>query len=141
MVHGWHEWLLTLFLCLVMAAPAGAVQSGTQHAEEADAFLVLLDRGFYEEAWSSMSELFQALSPKPQWINHTRTIRTAYGPLIERQQKLVSSRPSYKNSPDGQYLLIQYATVFTHKAMAVETIVLDCRTSDTECQIREYIIN
>ncbi len=142
MYTDWHNKLLTCFLLVTLAATSVWAQS-LPHEKlvvKASRQLALLDKGQYEEAWFSMSEMFRGLNDKNHWEKSQQTIRDAYGALLARQVSRTSFRQTYKNSPDGQYVIIQFKTVFLHKASAVETVVLDCNQGE-QCSIREYIIN
>lgn len=138
----WHNKLLACLLLVTLAATSVYAQALPQEklVGKASGQLALLDKGQYEEAWFSMSEMFREFNEKTGWEKTQQTIRDAYGALLARQVNRTSFRQTYKNSPDGQYVIIQFKTVFQHKASAVETIVLDCNQGE-QCSIREYIIN
>lgn len=138
----WHNKLLACLLLVTLAATSVFAQALPQEklVGKASGQLALLDKGQYEEAWFSMSEMFREFNEKNSWEKTQQTIRDAYGALLARKVNRTSFRQSYKNSPDGQYVIIQFKTVFLHKASAVETVVLDCNQGE-QCSIREYIIN
>ena len=127
-------------LTISLPLPVGA-ESSSDHlsAQEAVSFLELMDQARYDDAWLSMSTLFQTLNNQPQWQNRQQTIRAAYGALSSRQLDRISYRQTYTLSPDGEYVVVQFDSSFTNKADTFETVVLDCRTTP-ECFIREYII-
>ena len=127
-------------LTISLPLPVGA-ESSSDHlsAQEAVRFLELMDQARYDDAWLSMSPLFQTLNHQPQWQNRQQTIRAAYGALSSRQLDRISYRQTYTLSPDGEYVVVQFDSSFTNKADTFETVVLDCRTTP-ECFIREYII-
>jgi hypothetical protein len=130
---------ITLFALLtlpVSARPLGEERHNTQARD----YLALLDDGQYESTWDAMSPFFKLLHDQYLWQGKQQAIRDAYGPLKSRLIRLSSQRQTYKNSPDGNYVVVQFDTVFRNKAKAVETVVLDCQNT-FECTIRDYIIN
>lgn len=104
-----------------------------------DRFLGQLDRGDYRAAWTQTTSLFQALNQQSAWAHRQETLRTAYGPLTGRQLTRLSHRDTYAQSPDGNYVIIQYDSVFRNKTTCCETVVLDCRDK-TDCRVREYVL-
>ena len=48
--------------------------------------------------------------------------RGPLGKLISRKEKSATFATSLPGAPDGQYVVIQYDSVFEHKRTAVETI-------------------
>ena len=125
------------------------VGTGVLHAEEieqkehglqANGYLELLDQGRYQDAWQTMSPLFWSLHIQQEWQQRISAIRKAYGPVISRDFTRSSYRSSYRNAPDGEYLIFQFDTVFTHKAKGVETIVLQCSPTNV-CVTVDYVIN
>lgn len=137
-----HRHKLILFLALL------TVLSITAHAEtfsreglsrQSSSYLELIDQGLYENAWTLMSPLFQALHTQTQWQERQQSIRSAYGPLASRVLNRISYRQSYSLSPDGQYAITQFKSSYLNKQDTVETVVLDC-SAPSECTIREYII-
>lgn len=131
--------LLIILLAVLPALPVGAEPSQEDLSRRADSFLMLLDQGLYKDAWQTMSALFQAINDQDQWQRRHHAIRTAYGALSSRQIHLISERQTFTLSPDGQYVIVQFKTIFANKAGSAETLVFDCRTTP-ECSIREYII-
>ena len=128
-------------LPVLLALPVGAEPSSTDHlsAQEAVSFLELMDQAHYDDAWLSLSPLFQSLNNQAQWQNRQQTIRAAYGALSSRQLDRISYRQTYTLSPDGAYVVVQFESSYTNKANTIETVVLDCRTTP-ECHVREHII-
>ena len=137
-----HFWKIVpgAILIVVLAGSVGAESLSRNHLDsQASNYLELLDRNRYEDAWLTMSDFFQALNDRAQWQNRQRVIRAAYGSLASRQYLRISYRQSYSHSPDGNYVIVQYKSIFQNKADTDETVVLDCRNS-INCSVREYIL-
>ena len=137
-----HHWTVILgtILIVILAGPVGAEALSDNHLDsQANNYLELLDQNHYEEAWSTMSDLFQALKNQAIWQSRQQVIRAAYGSLISRKFLRINYRQRYASSPDGSYVIIQYKSIFQNKADTNETVVLDCRNSSS-CSVRDYIL-
>lgn len=128
-----------LLLTMAISLPAEELTQ-QQNAERSLNYLILLDGSHYETAWQAMSPLFKLLNEQHQWQRRQQAIRDAYGQVLVRTIDRISYRDAYRNSPDGTYVTIQFDTVFSNKAKAVETIVLDCNDGP-DCSVRDYVIN
>lgn len=111
-----------------------------QQMDQAAGFLTLLDQGLYLEAWAETSPNFQGLTNQQEWLSHQQLIRSAYGPLIFRELYHTGLRGTYEHSPDGQYIVIQFSSSFSNKAIARETIIYDCSPDSSSCLVRDYIL-
>ncbi len=85
-------------------------------------WLALVDQGKYAESWKTAAAYFKNAVPEQQWLQSMNGARRPLGKVISR--KLLSARftTSMPGAPDGQYVVIQYATAFENKASAVETV-------------------
>ena len=132
--------ILATILIVLLAGSVGAKVLTRDHLDnQAGSYLDLLDQDRYEEAWLTMSTFFQALNDQAQWQNRQQVIRAVYGSLLSREFLRISYRQSYSQSPDGQYVIVQYKSIFQNKADTYETVVLDCR-NDLSCSVREYVL-
>jgi Protein of unknown function (DUF4019) len=84
------------------------------HAEEAavkaalgaaKTWLALLDAGDYGASWRQAAALFKRQLTAEQWETAAR-----------------NARASLPGAPDGEYVVIQYATGFESKKAAIETV-------------------
>jgi hypothetical protein len=85
-----------------------------------------------------MSSLFKAFNDQERWKTRQQVIRVAYGSLISRNLKNVSYRTTFNQSPDGEYIIVQFESSYQNRASARETVILDC-SNGTNCPIREYV--
>ena len=130
--------LVSLFVGTGLLYAEGIAEK--EHGLQAAGYLELLDQGRYQDAWQAMAPLFRSLHIQQEWQQRISTIRNAYGPVISREFARSSYRHTYRNAPDGEYLIFQFDNVFTHKAKGVETIVLQCLPA-SDCVTVDYIIN
>lgn len=132
--------VLSAVLLATLASPSyGDSLSQGELLDKATRYLALLDQGLYAEAWSETSPLFQGLTNQQEWLHQQHLIRTAYGSLISREFYHSGFRETYEHSPDGQYIVIQFSSSFSNRAIARETIIYDC-SSDSSCLVRDYIL-
>ena len=132
--------ILAIILIVLLAGAVGAKALTRDHlVSQVGSYLELLDQDRYEEAWLTMSDLFQALNDQAQWQSRQQVIRTVYGQLLSREFLRINNRQGYSHSPDGKYVIVQYKSIFQNKADTYETVVLDCR-NDLSCSVREYVL-
>ncbi len=110
------------------------------HGQLATNYLELLDQHRLQDAWHSMAPLFKSFNDQQQWQQRIGAIRQAYGATISRKISRSSYRDSFRNAPDGSYVIVQFDSSFQHKAKGVETVVLRC-PAPKECAVIDYVIN
>jgi len=113
-----------LALAAVIAALAFACDTAAEKAaqQSAQTWLALIDAGRYGQSWSEAAELFKQAVTQSQWENAVKTVRGPLGRLQSRNLKSASYKRSLPGAPDGEYVVIQYATSFESKNSAIETI-------------------
>ncbi len=95
---------------------AAAAQAAAQQ------FLALTDAGQYAESWDQASSLFRKSVTKDQWVQAAAAARGPLGALVSRKVKTVQHTKTLPGVPDGDYVVIQFDTVFANKKVAVETV-------------------
>lgn len=114
---------LTAGLTFSIAVPARADQEqGQQAAAAAETWLELVDEGKYEESWDQAAELFKRSVPKKEWSRTVAAGREPMGKLISRELSSKKYSTTLPGAPDGEYVVIQFATSFENKKSAVETV-------------------
>jgi hypothetical protein len=88
-----------------------------------ESWLKLVDASRYPESWDAASGLFRSAVTRDQWSQAVGGVRTPLGALVSRKLKSREFSKTLPGAPDGQYVTIQYDTVFEKKAAAVETVV------------------
>ena len=123
------------------ASPTPAIQTGGETAAKsaADVWLALVDDARYEDSWQATASIFQKLVAKEQWVKLASGGRGALGKLVSRKFKDAKFTHTMPGAPDGQYVVIQYETVFEKKASAIETVtpMLD---QDGQWKVSGYFI-
>lgn len=111
--------LFTLLFCIYSAAQSKPEEQAQQSAE---AWLKLIDSGQYAKSWDEAAELFKATVTKDQWLNALNSTRNPLGKLASRKLKSATYTKTLPGAPDGEYVVLQYDTIFERKQSAVETI-------------------
>lgn len=87
------------------------------------AWLDLIDSGKYDASWDEAALYFRNTVKKEDWLSTIKGVRDPFGKMVKRTFKSKQSVDSMPGAPDGDYVIIQYDTVFENKKSAVETIV------------------
>jgi hypothetical protein len=111
--------LAACLTCPVLAAdkPEDAAQTA------AESWLKLVDVGDYAGSWDQAARVFKGAVKQADWVQMSGGVRTPLGKLVSRKLKSREYKEQMPGAPDGKYVVIQYDTVFEHKASAVETII------------------
>jgi hypothetical protein len=104
---------------LVFGSDAAAEKAAQQSAQT---WLALVDAGRYGQSWSEAAELFKQAVTQAQWESAVKAARGPLGKLQSRNLQSASYKRSLPGAPDGEYVVIQYATSFENKQSAIETI-------------------
>jgi hypothetical protein len=89
----------------------------------ADSWLKLVDDGNYSASWEQAAKVFKGAVQQVDWGKMAGGVRTPLGKLVSRKLKSREYTEKMPGAPDGKYVVIQYDTVFEHKAAAVETVI------------------
>ena len=101
-------------------------QASTASAEE---WARLLDGQRWADSWTSSGSVFRSKLTQADWTTTIQPLRQKLGSVSSRSLKSVSSASSLPGVPDGEYKIVQFATVFANKPDAVETVVLTHESS------------
>jgi len=127
-------------IAVFLAAPTWAQESKEDAAQKAAAaWLKLVDGGEYVASWKQAAKFFKGAVTKDQWAQTVGGVRKPLGSVVSRKVKSRTYAQELPGAPDGQYVVIQFDTVFANKASAVETVtpMLD---SDGTWRVSGYFI-
>ena len=114
---------LAIFVILAVdmtsAGQGGKEETAIAAAED---WLKLVDDGKFAESWKEAAEYFKGVVKQDQWEQSIQSVRVPLGVVISRRLDDKNFATSLPGAPDGEYVVIQYATSFENKASAVETI-------------------
>ncbi len=112
-----------VLLILLSWMPALANETAEERANKAsDTWLKLIDNNQYAKSWEIAAELFKNFVSEDQWNQSLNAVRKTLGKVIERTVKSKQYTTTLPGAPDGEYVVIQYATSFENKKSAIETV-------------------
>jgi len=121
------------------AAPEEEAVAVQQAAAAAKAWLAQVDAGVYAGSWKGASQLFRLALPQEQWERQLRASRAPMGELLARKRSSAQYTETLPGAPDGVYVVLQYATSFTRKSSAVETVTVQLE-NDGNWRVGGYYI-
>jgi hypothetical protein len=119
---------ITAFAIMTTCAFARADQAADQAAAKAAAekaaltWLHLIDDGKYSESWSSSSSFFRGAVNQIRWEQALEGTRKPLGSVLSRNLTSATYTTTVPGAPDGEYVVIQYATSFDKKRTSAETV-------------------
>jgi hypothetical protein len=113
--------LMGALLMLLPAALSAAVNLDNAVAV-AEAWLEMVDKGKYLQSWREASPYFQNSVSKQQWQTLLQAHRQPLGQVIQRTLKTRRFVTQLDGAPDGEYVIIQFETIFTNQKKTIETI-------------------
>lgn len=103
------------------------------------AWLVLTDDGLADKSWEAAAPLFRQSLSASAWQQALQAARAPLGHVISRKIASAAFTRVLPGVPDGEYVVIQYETVFQNKAQATETVT-SARGSDGHWRVAGYLI-
>jgi hypothetical protein len=117
-----HAYCLMVLLVLCPILSFAAEQKAKAAEQAAVAWLALVDSGQYEESWSEASTLFRGQVSASDWSKAITAVRNPLGKVITRDLLSAVYTTSLPGAPDGEFVILQFQTVFKNKAQAIETV-------------------
>ena len=96
-----------------------AIRAATSAAPQ---WLGLVDDRKYDESWDAASSYLQNALSKEQFAQKLAAARNPLGKVVTRDLKSAQYATSLPGAPDGQYVVIRYASSFENKKSAIETV-------------------
>jgi hypothetical protein len=128
--------LWSLLLCQAVVAD----QAGEKAAiEAANQWVALVDAGKYPQSWDNAAGYFKGAVKRDQWEASLSAARKPLGRVLSRNLKATQYATRLPGAPDGEYVVIQYATSFEGKRSAIETIT-PMREKDGKWRVAGYYI-
>ena len=114
--------LFIVAVCGILAGPVQAAKASPVAVEAAHAWLGTVDAGEYEKSWEDAAVYFRNAISKDNWIKALNGVRPPLGDLMSRELKSAVYTTALPGAPDGEYVVIQFVTVFANKQQAIETV-------------------
>lgn len=136
--------LATMFCAIAMSACALSLAASAEPPEAAAAsaaevWLALVDAGSYAESWNAAATLFRQAIPQEQWQSRVARARAPLGALQLRQLRSATLQHTLPGAPDGEYVVILFASSFANKAAALETVT-PMKDADGTWRVSGYYI-
>jgi hypothetical protein len=113
----------SFILILAFLQPLWADSTKELNAQKAsDAWLSMVDEGKYAESWQNTSSYFKNVINESQWAKTLKSVRRPLGKLLSRKAISKNYTKALPGAPDGEYVVIQFDTVFENKKEAIETV-------------------
>ena len=124
------------FACIAMAAD---VEKEAAAVAAAKTWLALIDSGQFGDSWEIAAAYFKSAITKEKWQQMLTAVKKPLGELVSRELSSKTYMQSLPGAPDGEYVVIQFATSFENKKSATETVtpMLD---SDGSWRVSGYYI-
>ncbi len=111
--------VLNLSVCAAVAGTSGKEAAAVAAAEQ---WLAMTDEESYAQSWKEAAELFRNAVTQVQWEQSLQAVRKPLGKLISRKVTAKTYKTALPGAPDGQYVVIEFASSFERKKSAVETV-------------------
>jgi hypothetical protein len=105
----------------------------------AQTWLSLVDQGKYADSWDNAAAYFKNAVTREQWQQSLNAVRKPLGKMVSRKEKSSKFTKTLPGAPDGEYVVIQFATSFENKKAAVETVT-PMREKDGKWRVSGYYI-
>lgn len=119
-----------LFAVAVLFVTAQSLHAQEPSAQEeaavaaADAWIDLVDSSSYGESWEAAAPEFQSGISQDDWAAAVQQVHGQVGKIQSRELLQSQYRTSLPNAPEGEYVVIQYQSVFSGLPQAMEMIVM-----------------
>lgn len=130
--------LLSLACGCNVAAAAEEVDTSAGMAAVTD-WLAAVDRGAYGEGWDRAAQRFRESIDRAKWETLVEAARRPLGAVLVRKVRTATFARALPNAPEGEYVVIQYDTVFEKAALAAETVTSE-REKDGTWRVAGYWI-
>lgn len=125
--YGIHLTLICVALAIIFLPRSHQKPDPVKMAEatqSAERFLQLVDNQAFEQSWQASAKLLQEKVPNEEWIKKLTSLHQWVGKVVERKQVDTRYTTEAKDSPDGEYILINYESNFQKKQSAKEQILV-----------------
>lgn len=112
------------WLTIAAAAPLLPAQSEGAARKAAEKWLALIDQGNYKDAYKQGSRHGQDHATFEEWEPQVRAMRDGVGEMQQRNFTSAKATKSMAGAPDGDYMVLEFASAFAKKAKASESVMM-----------------
>ena len=117
--------LVLVVVGMVIALQAGAAEPASEAVTKGqaavDSWLARADAGKYGETWDAAGAVLQSSVTRAGWEKAMDQARKPLGAVKSRKLKSATFSTSIPQAPPGEYVIVQYDTVYDALQSAVET--------------------
>jgi hypothetical protein len=129
----------TTIIVFIFVITAYAGTTTGEAVRSAETWLKLVDTARYDQSWDTAASYFKARVKKGAWSEMVNSVRSPFGSVIKRKLKSANFTKSVPGAPDGEYVVIQFATSFENKKKSIETIT-PMKDTDGQWRVSGYYI-
>ncbi len=118
---------LGLLLALVVGCTSDETRTSESLRSAAEAFLVLIDQGNYQDSWTEASTWLRNNVDASQWAEHAGSFRGPLGVVEHREFDSIEFHDSLEDMPPGDYAFVIFDSTLANNGSASEMVgfVLD----------------
>lgn len=106
---------------------------------EAERWLALVDANDYAGSWAATGDLFKGEVSEEEWRESMAVFREDMGAVRERTLQDQTLETIMPGAPEGEYLMLEYRSVFDQQARGAELVVL-MRQDDDSWRVIGYFL-
>ena len=129
--------VLAISTALMPAFASAEIDAAARPA--ATEWLQKIDTANYSGSWESAAPMFKVAVSVQAWEKAAQSVRGPLGAIRKRAERSATATKRLPGVPDGNYIVLQYDTVFENKAAAVETVTLS-QDSAGQWRVAGYFI-
>ena len=116
--------MLGLLLAFVAACTSDEIETNQSPQSAAEAFLLLIDQGNYQESWTEASAFLRNNVDADQWAEHAGSYRQPLGNVDHRKFNSIEFHESLEDMPAGDYALVFFDSSLADNGSASEMVGL-----------------
>jgi len=90
--------------------------------KQVEQWLSLVDAQNYEASWERAGTFFKQQVTVSQWQSVAQKVRKSFGAVQSRSVQSATVTTDVPGAPDGNYVILVFHAMVTHKQKAVETV-------------------
>lgn len=133
---------MAMLVCGFLGAGVASADTAAETAaaqEVATPWLAMTDGARYGDSWDKGGAVMQSLVSKAQWEAALVQVRTPLGAVKSRTLTSANFTRTLPGAPDGEYVVIKYATSFENKPGMTETVI-PMKDKDGAWRVSGYFI-
>lgn len=123
----------------IASAQSGEELDARPATAAAQAWLATVDAQRYGTAWDAAAPLLQGAIERTRWEATIQEARGPLGAVNARKLRSATYARSLPGAPEGEYVVIQYATAFANRPLSIETVT-PMKQADGTWKVAGYYI-